>query len=177
MPSKKKGEAQTKSKKAIAEAKRIRATDQTFGIKNKNKGAKAKAHVAKIEQGLLGNERKANQKRQEDKKARRALREQEAQMERALFSETTDVLLGDKKKAPATAEAAADELGPEIQKALARAKELFDAGAMTMEDYVNYREQILAPDSDDDESDGGADESSGGEEEAAEEEEGDEYDL
>ena len=39
MPSKKKGPGEQKSKKAIAEAKRIRAQDQTFGIKNKSKGA------------------------------------------------------------------------------------------------------------------------------------------
>ena len=36
-----------------------------------------------------------------------------------------------------------------------RAKELFDAGAMSMQDYQNYREQILAPDSDEEDEDGG----------------------
>ena len=35
-------EREQKSKKAIAEAKRIRVADQTFGIKNKGKSAKAK---------------------------------------------------------------------------------------------------------------------------------------
>ena len=49
MPSKKKGPSEQKSKKAIAEAKRIRAADQTFGIKNKGKSAKAKQYVSRVE--------------------------------------------------------------------------------------------------------------------------------
>ena len=60
-PSKKKGPSEQKSKKAIAEAKRIRAADQTFGIKNKGKSAKAKQYVSRVEHSLTGNEKKAQQ--------------------------------------------------------------------------------------------------------------------
>lgn len=158
MPSKKKGPAEQKSKKAIAEAKRIRAADQTFGIKNKSKGAKAKQHVKRVEQSLTGNEEARMAKMKDDKKAKRAQREAEEREERALFSETTDVLRGDKKKA-VVKQKEDPALSAEVQKALVRAKELFDAGAMSMDDYVSYREQILAADSESeaDEDEGDAD--------------------
>jgi len=92
MPSKKKGPSEQKSKKAIAEAKRIRAADQTFGIKNKGKSAKAKQYVSRVEHSLTGNEKKAQQERKEKLKAKREQREAEEREERALFSETTDVM-------------------------------------------------------------------------------------
>ena len=77
MPSKKKGPSEQKSKKAIAEAKRIRAADQTFGIKNKGKSAKAKQYVSRVEHSLTGNEKKAQQERKEKLKAKREQREAE----------------------------------------------------------------------------------------------------
>ena len=71
MPSKKKGPSEQKSKKAIAEAKRIRAADQTFGIKNKGKSAKAKQYVSRVEHSLTGNEKKAQDERKAKLKAKR----------------------------------------------------------------------------------------------------------
>mmetsp|Transcript_23796 Transcript_23796/g.74355 ORF Transcript_23796/g.74355 Transcript_23796/m.74355 type:complete len:217 (+) Transcript_23796:92-742(+) len=163
MPSKKKGPSEQKSKKALAEAKRIRAADQTFGIKNKGKSAKAKQYVSRVEHSLTGNEEARKSKLQDDKKAKRALREAEEREERALFSETTDVLKGDKKKSSSVARNETAEESAAVQKALTRAKELFDAGAMSMDDYVSYREQILAADEDSEEEDeAGGDKSDGG---------------
>ena len=81
MPSKKKGPSEQKSKKAIAEAKRIRAADQTFGIKNKGKSAKAKQYVSRVEHSLTGNEKKAQQERKEKLKAKREQREAEEREE------------------------------------------------------------------------------------------------
>ena len=153
MPSKKKGPSEQKSKKAIAEAKRIRAADQTFGIKNKGKSAKAKQYVSRVEHSLTGNEKKAQQERKEKLKAKREQREAEEREERALFSETTDVMKVKKKGQSSSVQKADEDLSEEMEKALLRAKELFDAGAMSMQDYQNYREQILAPDSDEEEED------------------------
>ena len=73
MPSKKKGPSEQKSKKAIAEAKRIRAADQTFGIKNKGKSAKAKQYVSRVEHSLTGNEKKAQDERKAKLKAESAM--------------------------------------------------------------------------------------------------------
>ena len=94
---KKKGPSEQKSKKAIAEAKRIRAADQTFGIKNKGKSAKAKQYVSRVEHSLTGNEKKAQDERKAKLKAKREQREAEEREERALFSETTDVMKVKKK--------------------------------------------------------------------------------
>ena len=150
----KEGPSEQKSKKAIAEAKRIRA-DQTFGIKNKGKSAKAKQYVSRVEHSLTGNEKKAQQERKEKLKAKREQREAEGAEERALFSETTDVMKVKKKGQASSVQKADEDLSEEMEKALLRAKELFDAGAMSMQDYQNYREQILAPDSDEEDEDGG----------------------
>ena len=59
-----------------------------------------------------------------------------------------------------------EDLSEEMEKALLRAKELFDAGAMSMQDYQNYREQILAPDSDEEDEDDGGDEATASEAES-----------
>ena len=163
MPSKKKGPSEQKSKKAIAEAKRIRAADQTFGIKNKGKSAKAKQYVSRVEHSLTGNEKKAQQERKEKLKAKREQREAEEREERALFSETTDVMKVKKKGQASSVQKADEDLSEEMEKALLRAKELFDAGAMSMQDYQNYREQILAPDSDEEEDEDGGDEATASE--------------
>ena len=92
MPSKKKGPSETKSKKVIAEEKARRVADQTFGIKNKKNSAKAQKAVQRVKQSITGNEDAARAKHIKEKKAKRLAREQEEQMERALFSEGTDVL-------------------------------------------------------------------------------------
>ena len=158
MPSKKKGPSEQKSKKAIAEAKRIRAADQTFGIKNKGKSAKAKQYVSRVEHSLTGNEKKAQDERKAKLKAKREQREAEEREERALFSETTDVMKVKKKGQASSVQKNDEDISEEMEKALLRAKELFDAGAMSMQDYQNYREQILAPDSDEEVSDDEGDE-------------------
>lgn len=157
MPSKKKGPAEQKSKKKLAEEKAIRAADQTFGIKNKGKSAKAKQHVARVKQSLLGNDEAARDKRQEEKKLRRAQKEAEEREERALFSETTDIMKVKKTSAKEAKPAPSPDEALAVQRALERAKELFDQGAMTMQEYVDYKEQILADSSDDDEDDDATD--------------------
>ena len=166
MPSKKKGPSEQKSKKAIAEAKRIRAADQTFGIKNKGKSAKAKQYVSRVEHSLTGNEKKAQQERKEKLKAKREQREAEEREERALFSETTDVMKVKKKGQASSVQKNDEDISEEMEKALLRAKELFDAGAMSMQDYQNYREQILAPDSDEEDDEDGGDEATASEAES-----------
>ena len=148
MPSKKKGPSETKSKKVIAEEKARRVADQTFGIKNKKNSAKAQKAVQRVKQSITGNEDAARAKHIEEKKAKRLAREQEEQMERALFSEGTDVLKAKKGAAAKPVQSAAEkaEADAAMASALARAKELFDTGAITMQEYVEYKDQIMAAD-------------------------------
>jgi hypothetical protein len=148
MPSKKKGPGEQKSKKALAAEKSIRAQDQTFGIKNKGKSAKAKQYVSRVEHSLTGYEKKAQEERKNLQKAKRDMREAEEREQRALFSETTDVMKVKKGSSDTRGRGVDDaEVSEETAKALARAKELFDGGAMSMADYLTYRNEILAPDS------------------------------
>ena len=151
MPSKQKGPGEQKSKKELAAMKAIRATDQTFGLKNKNKSKKVQTQVSRVQKSLTGNEEAERAERAVAKKAKRAEREAAEREERALFSEGTDVLKV--KKAGGSVEKAAKVDDGATTRALYRAKELFDAGAMTVEEYVEYKNQIMADasDSDDDE--------------------------
>ena len=155
MPSKKKGPSETKSKKVIAEEKARRVADQTFGIKNKKNSAKAQKAVQRVKQSITGNEDAARAKHIEEKKAKRLAREQEEQMERALFSEGTDVLKAKKGAAAKPVQSAAEkaEADAAMASALARAKELFDTGAITMQEYVEYKDQIMAADDSSEEDD------------------------
>ena len=161
MPSKQKGPSQQKSKKQLAEEKSIRASDQTFGLKNKKNSKKMQTHVARVQKSLTGNAEAEREERTEQKKLRRAEREAAEREERALFSEGTDVLKAKKDKSAAATSGggggdAADAPDAATARALARAKELFDAGAMTMREFVEYKNQILAESSDDDGGDEGA---------------------
>ena len=76
-------------------------------------------------------------------------------MERALFSEGTDVLKAKKGAAAKPVQSAAEkaEADAAMASALARAKELFDTGAITMQEYVEYKDQIMAADDSSEEED------------------------